>query len=81
MVLNQKFEEPYNKLPPEGPIPIISKSVVKSKLSNKFSEISDLDVENNYDKFNNLLGKKEAIPTPSDKILGKVGLKKAKNLK
>ncbi len=59
MILNNKFEAPYNKFSPEGPIPIISKSVAKSKLTKKFTEITDLDIQQNYDKFNNLLNKKE----------------------
>ena len=35
-VLNERFEEPYNKFAPEGAIPIINKTIVKSKLSPKF---------------------------------------------
>lgn len=35
-VLNERFEEPYNKFAPEGSIPIINKTIVKSKLSPKF---------------------------------------------
>ncbi len=45
------MEEPYTKFPPEGPVPIISKSIVKSKLSNKFSEINEIDIKSNFDKF------------------------------
>ena len=35
-ILNDHFEEPYNKFPPEGSIPILNKALVKSKLSKKF---------------------------------------------
>ena len=35
-VLNERFEEPYNKFAPEGSIPIINKTIVKAKLSPKF---------------------------------------------
>ena len=35
-VLNEHFEEPYNKFPPEGRVPILNKALVKSKLSKKF---------------------------------------------
>ena len=35
-VLNNNFESPYNKFPSEGSIPIINKTLVKSKLSKKF---------------------------------------------
>ena len=36
MILNNRFEEPYNKFPGDGPIPLLSKPIVKSKLSKKF---------------------------------------------
>ena len=36
MILNNRFEEPYNKFPNDGPIPLLSKPIVKSKLSKKF---------------------------------------------
>lgn len=39
MIINNDFLEPYNKFPPESHIPILNKTVVKSKLSNKFSMI------------------------------------------
>jgi len=42
MIINNHFEDPYNKFAPEGSIPIISKSIVKSKLSNKFNQIMEL---------------------------------------
>ena len=35
MILNEHFEEPYDKFPPEGPLPYLSLAVVKSKLSPK----------------------------------------------
>lgn len=39
MIINKCFEEPYNKFPPESHIPLLSKSVVKSKLNKKYSEL------------------------------------------
>lgn len=36
MMLNKRFEDPYNKFAPEGSIPILSKTIVKSRLSQKF---------------------------------------------
>ena len=36
MVLNNKYEEPYNKFPKDGPIPLLSKPIIISKLSKKF---------------------------------------------
>ena len=57
-VLNEHFEEPYNKFPPEGSVPILNKALVKSKLSKKFfqealrmqtvgQDNNDINVENN----------------------------------
>ena len=37
-ILNEHFEEPYNKFPPEGSVPILNKALVKSRLSKKFYE-------------------------------------------
>ena len=36
MILNRRFEEPYSKFAPEGAIPILSKTIVKSRLCAKF---------------------------------------------
>jgi len=47
MIINDHFEDPYNKFAPEGSIPIISKSIVKSKLSNKFNQI--MEIAANFD--------------------------------
>lgn len=49
MIINNHFEDPYNKFAPEGSIPIISKSIVKSKLSNKFNQIMELAANYGYD--------------------------------
>ena len=38
MLMNNRIEEPYNKLPKEGPLPILSKTLIKSKLTQKFWE-------------------------------------------
>lgn len=35
-MLNERFEDPYNRFAPEGTVPIINKTIVKSKLSPKF---------------------------------------------
>ena len=60
MIINNRFEEPYKKFAPEGPIPVLSKTLVKSRLSKKFwkntqkiyDEINNQDIENL--DFNNL---------------------------
>ena len=36
MILNNRYEEPYNKFPADGPLPLLSKPIVISKLSKKF---------------------------------------------
>ena len=46
-ILNEHFEEPYNKFPPEGSVPILNKSLVKSKLSKKFFE-ETIKMQNEY---------------------------------
>lgn len=38
MIINQRIEEPYKKFPPSGPLPQLSKTLVKSKLTKKFWE-------------------------------------------
>jgi hypothetical protein len=53
MVLNNNFEAPYNKFAPEGAVPIISKALVKSRLSNKFFEVTNNEMtENQNNKMN-----------------------------
>ena len=62
-VLNEHFEEPYNKFPPEGSVPILNKALVKSKLSKKFfqealkmqseGQGNDNNLNNNTNNINN----------------------------
>lgn len=52
MVLNNHFEAPYNKFAPESPVPIISKSIVKARLSSKFAEVVSVNNDNNEIKQN-----------------------------
>ena len=47
MVLNNNFEMPFCKFANEGPLLTLSKSLVKSKLSNKLNEISIEGTEDN----------------------------------
>jgi len=49
-ILNNHFEEPYNKFPPEGSVPILNKALVKSKLSKKFFE-ETLNMQKNEEQF------------------------------
>ena len=53
-ILNEHFEEPYNKFPPEGSVPILNKALVKSKLSKKFfEETMKMQNEEQIDNQNN----------------------------
>ena len=36
MIINERYEEPYNKFAPDGPLPIMPKHIVKSRLTKKF---------------------------------------------
>ena len=36
MIINEHYEEPYNRLPPDGPLALLQKHIVKSRLSKKF---------------------------------------------
>ena len=40
MIINSRYEEPYNKFAPDGPLPYLPKAVVKSRLSEKFLNYS-----------------------------------------
>jgi hypothetical protein len=53
MIINNRYEEPYNKFPKDGPIPLLSKPVIISKLSKKFWLYTQ------YIKNENLLNKEE----------------------
>ena len=58
-VLNEHFEYPYNKFPPEGSVPILNKALVKSQLSKKFFQEAlkmqnEEQNENNNENSNNV---------------------------
>ena len=50
-ILNEHIEEPYNKFPPEGSVPILNKALVKSRLSKKFFE-ETIKMGRNEEQFN-----------------------------
>ena len=67
MILNNRFEEPYNKFPGDGPVPLLSKPTIKSKLSKKFwlysqylenqlliNNEDEFSSSDNYDNNNNI---------------------------
>lgn len=79
MVLNEHFEEPYNKFAPEGSVPIISKTIVKSRLSAKFlkntMQMQMQNQERNYydDKDNNYQQQENQMPAGNNQQIGKMG--------
>ena len=54
MILNNRYEEPYNKFADDGPLCSLSKTYIKSKLSKKFLKATKniYDFTLNYDKQN-----------------------------
>ena len=58
MLINKRLEEPYSKMPDDGPLPILSKTVIKSKLSSKFWEKTKYIYEPNAKDNNNLQNEK-----------------------
>lgn len=61
-VLNEHFEEPYNKFPPEGSVPILNKTLVKSRLSSKFFQ-ETFNLEGDEDANNNMNNINSSIST------------------
>ena len=57
MIINKNFEAPYNKLPPSDYIPILSRPLVNSKLTDKFwqatKNIFETTLNENSDKIDN----------------------------
>ena len=58
MLINKRLEEPYSKMPDDGPLPILSKTVIKSKLSSKFWEKTKYIYDPNSKDNNNLQNEK-----------------------
>ena len=58
MLINKRLEEPYSKMPDDGPLPILSKTVIKSKLSSKFWEKTKYIIDPNSKNDNNLHNEK-----------------------
>ena len=47
MLINQRLEEPYNKLPKDGELPILSKTLVNCQLTPKFWSIAKSILDTN----------------------------------
>ena len=53
MILNEHFEEPYDKFPPDGPLPYLSLPLVKSRLSPKILNFSKIVLSSEESTFDN----------------------------
>ncbi len=60
-ILNNHFDPPYNKFPSEGSIPLINKTLVKSKLSKKFFLNTNVLIENIKEVDKKIIEEKEQI--------------------
>ena len=67
MLINNRIEEPYSRLPPDGPLPILSKTLIKSKLSPKFWKQS----KNIYDN-NSFIPEEESQVNNTDKLINNI---------
>ena len=74
MIINEHYEEPYNRLPPDGPLPLLQRHIVTSKLSKKFWNYSKTifpkptnnygGVDINIDYINKIKTKNDFAPNP-----------------
>ena len=55
MILNERYEEPYNKFAPEGPLPQLPKHLVKSRLTKKFWNYSQNIINNQKNDLENYI--------------------------
>ena len=55
MLINQRLEEPYNKLPKDGELPILSKTLVNCQLTPKFWTVAKSILDTN--SINNIYAK------------------------
>ena len=73
MLINGRIGEPYNKNPPDGPLQILSKTLVKSELTHKFWErvkhiYNSTTIEKSPSKSNYVSPKKKKIGKSSNNI-------------
>ena len=67
MLINNRLEDPYNKMPNEGPLPILSKTLIKSKLSKKFWIKIQYIYESNSSPDRNITPQEKKIKSPNIK--------------
>jgi len=67
MLINNRLEAPFNKLPKEGPLPIISKVLIKSQLTPKFWEITKYIYEPANNNNNQKTNRASSVKIPKKK--------------
>lgn len=73
--MNNKLDDPYNKMARDEPVPILSKVAIHKKLSNKFhNEIMKLDIDAEYNNFIKFIIVNSKTNTPSEILLNKLGI-------
>ena len=81
MLIKKKIDEPYNKNPGYEPLPILSKTSIKSKLSKKFWKITEHIYNPNLSN-NQIIPKKKKVEKNNIKIIkesNKINIKKENN--
>ena len=68
MLINNRLEEPYDKMPKEGPLPILSKSIIKSKLTKNFWTITQYIYNSNLSSKKKISIEKK-VEKPNIKII------------
>ena len=61
MVYQGKLEEPYNRFPPEGAIPLLSSAIIISRLNTKFKNRLQEMYQSLYQRKNNESNIKEVV--------------------
>ena len=84
MIINNIYEDPYNKFPSSAPIPLLSRPLVKSKLTKKFwkatQNIFEATIKGDFIHFDNKKLKEAFIDEKNNNIIiNDINEKKIKN--
>ena len=84
MIINNIYEDPYNKFPSSAPLPLLSRPLVKSKLTNKFwkatQNIFEATIKGDFIHFDNKKLKEAFIDEKNNNIIiNDINEKKIKN--
>ena len=83
MLRNNRVEEPYSRLPPDGPLPSLSESLVKSQLNKNYFKLAKKNGQKSiYSEFNerNSKSKRKKAKTPNIKYRNFSNMNYHKNL-